>query len=172
MYYWPQDLAIRLAGLIRLETTTPRLLEIFYEGLFDEVCSQALARIGTEEIVEDVAQRFVSADLSLQGRIVWILADVYTQHSVSGRLNLVERTADTYAKTVLLPSALQHFSPEALDPARRFALQNPSHPDMRLVPRSARVLCKIMGDQCWTFEEPVSDAIYRRQRPLRPAVAS
>ena len=169
--YWPLEMAVKLAGDIRLESSVPRLLEIFHQGQCEEECEQALASIGTNELVDALAKLFPHEEFFL-GRIVLVLGKIYTEHAVSTRIHLAENSSDQSLQSLLLGSALEQFAPPALEPARQFVLRFDLNEHVEYV-RSALVRAsKMLNHRFPEFDarrdEEVPDEVYGR-RCLQPS---
>lgn len=145
---WMEPLAVRLAGEMRLEATTPlivdKLLGVNDDYLHEE-CQRALIRIGTDDVVESLAAKFISADSLSQFPVCHALELIHTDLSAATSLELVEHAEDTTIKALLIAAALLNFTTDAIEPARQFVLNTPLDPDVIDVRSNLLIASDVLG---------------------------
>ncbi len=78
-----------------------------------EETNRALIRIGTDEVVNALASKFVTADQSFQLSVCFVLEYIHSDLSAATSLELIEHSNGTDIQTCLLSAALLNFTAEA-----------------------------------------------------------
>ncbi len=166
---WLEGFMIRLAGQIRLAPAIPHLVEQFNlcgEWLCEEA-EEALQRIGTDEAVAEIAERYLESGGAFRLAAATTLEHVHADSTAPTCLELLQRESDAELQRFLLQSALMNFATEAIEPARQFVLRSPKSPDMLEVRSDLLVACKLLGETfpeyaAW-LEDAKTDTEFRRQ---------
>jgi hypothetical protein len=125
--FWPPGLGVQLAGELRIDSTVPYLVLILDDDdmwVFEE-CRPALVNIGTDEVVRRLGRRYPHENHGFRDLARSVLAKIYSEFSVTTRLELARLTTERYERGELLASTLKHFAVESVEPARRFVLEAP-----------------------------------------------
>jgi hypothetical protein len=157
---WLEQMAVRLAGEIKLVTAIPYLLDRLEDcgtWLYEEA-RQALAKIGNDAVVEEIAQRYPDADLDFQYATASALEEIHTDASVQTCLELLDQEDEGELRGNLLQSALMNFSPAGIEPARQHVLSTPKSPEMLAVRSALLVASKLMGETFPEFEAWLADS--------------
>lgn len=151
---WLESMTIELAGKMKLEAAIPHLIDRLEEG-GEWVCEQAheaLARIGTDAIVTEVASRYGAADWDFRLEACMLLENIFSDLSVTTALDFLSEEEDLHTRAVLLQSILMNFSTEGIEPARQYIIDTPWDPDVLEVRSALLVACKLMGEKFPEFE--------------------
>lgn len=122
---WLEPLVVRLAGLARLESTIPAIIDHLEGDLGDfdnEEAADALARIGTPAVLRAVAEAFPEAEQHFRLYAGKPLETIHSDLAVETCLRLLEGEDDEDIRLRLADAALAHFADEAIEPARRLLL--------------------------------------------------
>ena len=166
---WLEGMAVRLAGEMKLEAAVPCLLDRFDhigDWIYEET-HQALAKIGSDAIVDEIRNQYATADEDFRMAAASTLEDIHTDLSVETCLELLDQEDDDELRGSLLQSVLMNFSSEGIEPARRHVLNAPKTPESLEVRYALLVACKLMGKTFPEFdtwlEDSKSDMEFRRQ---------
>lgn len=166
---WLEEMAVRLAGEMRLEAAVPSMVDRFeYVGdwVYEEA-HRALATIGTDAVVEEIDKRYASADVEFHFAAASTLEDIRTDLSVKTCLALLDQEEDEALRGSLLQSVLMNFSSAGIEPARQHVIKTEKTPDSLEVRYALLVACKMMGEtfpefEAW-LEDSKNDTEFRRQ---------
>ena len=166
---WLELLAVRMAGRMRLEAAVSHLADFLTET---DLCScndahQALARIGTDSVVKELASRYDTNDENLRFAIASTLEHIHTDFSVQTCLELLEKEQNDEVRGFLLQSVLMNFSTDGIEPARQHVLSTPKSPEMLEVRTALLVACKMLG-----VSFPSSTHGWQTRRPTRSFAVS
>jgi len=166
---WLEGLAIGLAGELRLEAAVPLLVDRFDE-CGEWICEQAeeaLAKIGTDTVVQEIAERYSEAEWPFRLAAATTLENIHTDLVVPRCWDLFDQEQDVELKAHLLRAMLMNFSLEAIEPARQYILRTPKTPDVLDVRADLLVSCKLMERTFPEFEQWLEDtkddAEFRKQ---------
>jgi hypothetical protein len=166
---WLEQMAVRLAGEIKLDTAIPHLADRLDDcgtWLYEEA-RWALAKIGNDAVVKELAERCVGNDLEFCFAAASLLEDIHTDLSVQTCLEMLGQGDDVELRGSLLQSVLMNFSSAGIEPARQHVLTTPKSPDLLEVRSALLVACKMMGEtfpefEAW-LEDSKHDVEFRRQ---------
>ena len=133
---WMEGFVVRLAGEMRIHAAVPLIVDKLHidADWLSEQCQEALAKIGTDEVVEEVATDYPLADFGYQIYASGILESIHTDECLKACLQLMEQEDDDDMKPHLGEAALLKFSSEAIEPVRQVLLNctlNPEYVEMR-----------------------------------------
>lgn len=155
-----EAMVIRLAGELRLEPAVALLIDRLEDsGTWAcEEAYRALAKIGTDAVVRQIARRYADADASLRMALASTLEHIHTDLSVKMCLKLLDQEQEPDVRGNLLQSILMNFSPEGIEPARQHVQSTPKSPEMLEVRSALLVACKMTGDTFLEFEAWLEDS--------------
>jgi hypothetical protein len=143
---WLQPLAACLAGAMRLPAAIPLLVPNLghpYSFLADQSLF-ALARIGTEAVVEAVCGRFNGAGRDYRSWASDLLGKIHSDTAVQRVLDVLPAETDLRIRMNLCEALLSHFSLEGLEPTRQLVLHAPLTPDLRHLRAELVWTCTVM----------------------------
>jgi hypothetical protein len=146
---WLQPLMANLAGAMRLHEAIPPLVGNLghpYSFLADQSMF-ALARIGGEEVVAAVCDRFPRAPRDFRLWASDLLCKIHLDVTVRRVLELLPGETDPAVRLNLCEALLDHFSSEGVEPARQLIKEHGLTPDLRRLRSSLVAVCKIMGSR-------------------------
>lgn len=157
---WLEGLAIGLAGELRLAAAIPYLIDRFDEcGEWNcEQAQEALAKIGTDAVVREIAERYSDAEWPFKLAAATTLEDIHTDLVVPTCWDLFDQEQDVELRLHLLQSMLMNFSPEAIEPARQFILNTAKSPDVLEVRSALLIACKLLERTFPEFAEWLEDS--------------
>jgi hypothetical protein len=119
-----KSLMVELAGRLHLESVVPLILENLHEDddPLASRCREALTRIGTDSVVEFLAEQFPSGDRQFRMDALDPLEHIHSDLAVATCLRLLDQEGDEYVKRYLAHAALSHFASEAIAPVRQMLL--------------------------------------------------
>ena len=150
---WLQIMAVRLAGVLKLEAAIGHLIDLLPE--FDTWAAEgarwSLVNIGSDRVVTELAARYVAQpDLRLD--VAYLLEDIHTDLSVETSLNLLGEEQDEEVRGFLIRSALGNFAAEAIEPGRQFILASEKTPEVLEVRQALLVACKLLDQRFAEFD--------------------
>ena len=159
-YGWLELLSVRMAGNLRLEQCTAKLIDCLYdaEWLACEEAFRALKRIGTDAVVEEAAARSATVDWGVRLAIAELLQHIPTDLSVETCLRLAEQELDVEVRGTLIGSALLTFSSSSIEPARQFLHSTPKTPETLEVRDELFLAAKMLDVRFPEYEEWVEDS--------------
>jgi hypothetical protein len=122
--YWMQVAATHLAGHLRLSAAVPRLVDRLEVDVDSDgqwycyKCIDALIRIGTDEVIDAVAERFPSASWDFRSLSSRVLEGIHSEQSVRRGLELLAAEPDDTLGAYLADSLLFQFDSSAIEPVR------------------------------------------------------
>jgi len=128
---WMEPYAIRLAGMMHLEQTIPDIVDKLHEDddWLNSECLWALTRIGTDSVVQAMAQDFPEAELGFCFQTAGLLEDIHSDLSVQTCFKLLEDKDKEEIRRELYKALLINGDTAAIEPARMWLLENDRDPD-------------------------------------------
>jgi len=127
--YWMQAAATILAGHLQLPAAVPRLVERLEADVDSDgqwycyKCVDALVRIGTDDVVRAVAERFPSASWDFRSVSSRVFEAIHSQCSIEMGQELLRSEKDDTLSSYLADSLLFQFDSAAIEPARDLILR-------------------------------------------------
>jgi hypothetical protein len=127
--YWMQVAATHLAGHLRLSAAVPRLvdrLEVDVDNdgqWYCHKCVDALIRIGTDDVIDAIAERFPSASWDFRALGSRILEGIHSEQSMRKGLELLSVETDDTLSAYIADSMLFQFDSPAIEPVRDLILR-------------------------------------------------
>jgi len=143
---WMEPAVVRLAGEMRLESAIPILVEKLHEegDVLLEECERALARIGTNTVVERLCRDFSEGDWSYRLRAAAVLERIRSDLVVTKCAELLETEEDPDIRVWLGHAVLHQLSYDGVEPVRRLILRGPLDPEMRALQGKFLAACTLM----------------------------
>jgi hypothetical protein len=144
---WMQPLAARLAGEMRLEAAASLLVGKLHEDYdwLDEECQRALVKIGTDSVVEAIADTFPVAPWHFRLYAAGSLAGIHSNRSVIRCLDLLREEDDGDLQVELGRALLSHFAFDAVEPMRQKILDRRNDAQILAVQEELVTACTLMG---------------------------
>src|SRR6185312_7614131 len=98
---WKEGFAIRLAGEMKLEAAIPLIMSTLHEVpevWIDDECQRALAKIGSEAVIEHFARDYTKSEWNERMSIACRLGDIHSERSVQACLNFLRLEDDQEIK--------------------------------------------------------------------------
>src|SRR5262249_12455527 len=130
---WLQPLMANLAGAMRLQAAIGVLVDNLghpYSFLSDPSMF-AFAKIGNEEVVAAVCERFPHASRDFRLWASDLLCKIHLDTTVQRVLEVLPSETDVAIRMTLCEALLDHFSFEGVEPARQLIKQQELAPDLR-----------------------------------------
>jgi len=118
---WLEHWIVQLAGRMRLVEAIPLILERIEgddDAVLDEITA-ALVRIGSDTVVHAVIQKWESANTYSKYILAETLEHIHTDAALGHLLRSLSDEDDFELELFIASSALGHFSPAAIEPARQ-----------------------------------------------------
>ena len=166
---WLEPMAVQLAGKLKAEAAIPHIVDRLAEpGTW--VCEEAhpaLARIGSDGVVTELARCYPAADWDFRVAIACALEDIHSDLSVATCLALLSQEQDHVIRAALLQAVLLNFAQAGIEPARQYVLNTPKDPEVLEVRSALLIACRLMNEtfpefQAW-HEDSQHDVEFRRQ---------
>ncbi|MEX0713393.1 MAG: SEC-C domain-containing protein [Pirellulales bacterium] len=146
---WPQALAVRLAGELRLEAAIPRIAELVLRccqwrveeeetlskgstcmnvwgwETVDEEGQRAFIRIGSDAVVDVLFRTAPAGPPGYRMFVADVLGSIHSDFSVCRCLDLLDRERDETVRAKLLRAVLGNFASEGIELARQYVLRLP-----------------------------------------------
>lgn len=122
---WMEPLVVRLAGLVRLESTIPLIVGKLREDggdLLNQECAEALTRIGTPAVLHAIAEAFPNAERHFRIYATNPLEHIRSDLAVEITLTLLEQEEDDLMRLDLAHSLLCQFAHEGIEAARNLLI--------------------------------------------------
>jgi hypothetical protein len=151
---WLQPLMANLAGALRLQEAIPPLVGNLghpYSFLADQSMF-ALARIGSDDVVAAVCDQFPGGSRDFRLWASDLLCKIHRDSTVQRVLELLPGETDLAIRLNLCEALVDHFSFEAIEPARRLIKEHVLTPDLRRLRSSLIAVCKVMGSRFPEFD--------------------
>ena len=166
---WIGLFAVRIAGELKLHKAIAHIVRLLEtdDNWIPEEGHWALAKIGGNQVVEELARGYPSGGFDQRLSAASILENIHTDLSVQTCLRLFENEKDdSELRGSLLQSALMNFSTDAIEPARQHILATSLDPDVLDVRRALLAACKVIEEtfpefDAWT-EDSKNDMEFRR----------
>lgn len=152
---WMEPLTVKLAGLLRLETAVPLIVDKLRvdDDLLAGSCVKALSRIGTDTVVAAVAEGCADAEQHFRLYSTGILENIHSDLAVEKALCLMAREKDQDIQRELAHAALSHFADEAIEPVRRLIRSKRIHGELRHLRDYLVETCTIMERRFPEYDE-------------------
>jgi hypothetical protein len=150
---WLEPLAVRLAGKAHLDSTIPLLITKLQEDtgdLTNEECASALARIGTPDVLQAVAEAFPGSEDHFRIYATGPLEKIHSDLAVEKCLSLLRQEKDRGIQIQLAHALLCHFAREGIEAARQLLVGRELDFNSRGLRAYLLETCAIMGE---TFPE-------------------
>jgi hypothetical protein len=153
---WMEPLVARLAGQAHLDSTIPLLVAKLREDggdVLNEECAEALARIGTPEVLHAVAAAFPGAEDHFRIYSIKPLEAIHSDLAVETCLRLLDREKDERVQMRLAEALLAQFAEEGVEIARRLLLGRELDFDSRDLWDSLLRYCTLTGARFPEYDE-------------------
>lgn len=153
---WMEPLAVRLAGEVRLDSTIPLIVAKLIEDggdLLNEECAEALARIGTTEVLETVADAYPNAPHHFRAYATKPLEYIHSDLSVEKCLQLLRQEKDEYLRVDLAHVLLCHFALEGIEETRKLLVGRQLGFEGQGLRNHLVETCTIMGERFPEYDE-------------------
>jgi HEAT repeat protein len=168
---WLQPLLVRLAGEMRLEPAVPLLIDRLHEDddWLNEECQRSLAKIGTDETVERIAEAYPVSHWSFRLFASSALAEIHSDRCVTTCLDLLREEDDGDLQIELGRALLSHFAYDAVEPMRQMVLDRRNDPEILAVQEELVTACLLMGvafPELQQWKDEIEDTRLWRRRAL------
>lgn len=153
---WLEPLTVRLAGLVRLVSTSPLLIAKLREDVDDmlnEECVKALVRIGTPAVVQAVAEAYPGAGEYFHIYAADLLGRIHSDQAVATCLDLLGREKRPDAQASLADALLSQFALEGIEAARRILLGRKLNFELRGLRNRLLETCAFMGERFPEYDD-------------------
>jgi hypothetical protein len=153
---WMEPLAVRLAGLARLESTVPLIVaKLLGDGgdVLNEECAEALTRVGTPAVLHAVAGAFPTAELHFRIYATGPLENIHSDLAVETCLSLLRQEADPGIRVHLAQALLAQFASEAIEEARRLLVRRDLDFEERGLRDYLLETCALTGERFPEYDE-------------------
>jgi hypothetical protein len=119
---WLEPEIIRLAGQMRLESTIPIMIGHLHsdEDSLIDAAETALIKIGTDAVVEAIADDWWDAGDDFRGVAADVLVEIHSDLCVKNCLDFLDFEDELETAVSLGHSVLSHFAFEAIEPVQEF----------------------------------------------------
>ena len=117
---WMEGFMVYLAGLLKLSQAVPALLNWLHteDDWLNPLAMEALTKIGTDSVVELLVEEYPVSGWSYRFSTADILGKIHSDLALMACLSVPDLESDPTIRTQWASSALEQFSPRAIDPAR------------------------------------------------------
>lgn len=152
---WLQPMLACLAGAMNFRPAIPVLVSKLGHpfSVLSDQCIFALARMGSEEVVEAVCRPFLNTYLEYQRYASELLGKLHFDAAVRWILDFLSEESDFQVRLNLTEALLASFSFEGLEPARQMVLDSPLSQDVRQLRLELVATCTIMDARFPEYEE-------------------
>jgi hypothetical protein len=122
LMHWLEPEIVRLAGRMRLQAAMPILVEHLHsdeDSLIDAAVT-ALMKIGTDAVVEAIADDWPDASEDFRGSAADVLEKIHSDLCVENCIEFLEFEDDLETALVLAHALLSHFAFEGIEPVQEF----------------------------------------------------
>ena len=166
---WMEPCIVRLAGELRLQSAIPLLVNKLHDD--DEIlapeCIRSLARIGTDEVVDALANEFRKHTWPCRVHIAGLFGRIHSDRCVEQCLALSEGEDNLVVQCRLVRAALKHFADDAIEAARQLVLNTELTPDVIDVRNDLLVASELMGvelpERDWWQEQAKHDVAFEEK---------
>ena len=146
---WMEPLMVQLAGMLRLESAIPLLMQKFHidADILLEKCQKALIRIGTDQVVMAIADAYDNAEEHLRLYATTVLENIHTDLAASVSLRFFGLEKTSHIKREMAHAALNHFNSEAIEPVRQYLLSKKIKGELCHLRDYLVETCTIMGER-------------------------
>lgn len=143
---WLLPLMAILAGEMRLQGSIPLLVRNLGHpsSFLSDQCLFALAKIGNDEAVCAVCERFPHSSTDYRLYASELLCNIHLDSTVERVLELLHRETAVNVQMTLCTALLNHFSFEGIEPARQFVKRHDLDPNVRELRCGLVAACTIM----------------------------
>ena len=122
LMHWLEPEIIRLAGQMRLESSIPILVEHLHsdEDSLIDAAETALMKIGTDAVVEAIADDWPDASDDFRGSAADVLDKIHSDLCVKNCIEFLEFEDDLETAVALGHALLSHFAFEGIEPVQEF----------------------------------------------------
>ena len=135
-----EDYCVQLAGQLNIEETIPYLFRIYCDTddlleIVNSSCCEALANIGTIEVVNEIKRLFNSKKITYEDKIdlATILSNIPYDYSEKLTLKLIKRTKDKDVKTFLAEALCAIFSLKGIDIVSKIIINKEYNPSILML---------------------------------------
>lgn len=123
---------VYLAGLLKLPQAVPVLLDWLHteDDWLNPLAMDALTNIGTDSVVESLVEEYPVSGWSYRFSTAEILGKIHSDLALMACLSVSDLESDRTIRTQWASSALEQFSPRAIDPARELILAEEDDPEL------------------------------------------
>jgi len=166
---WMEPCIVRLAGELRLQQAIRLIIKRLHEDddILTPDCVRSLVKIGTDEVVDALANDYQKAESGFRGCAAEICEKIHSDHSVERCLGLLEWEENVEVECQLAQSAVMNFADEAIEPARRLVLNTDLDPDVIEVRNGLLAASMLMGielPECEQWREDAKHDVEFRRR--------
>ena len=157
---WLRTFASMLAGELRMDSAIEPLvvgLKADVEWLNEE-CMQALAKIGSDEVVAALEAEFVEAPYHFRLYAAGVLERIHSDAAVDACLRLIEREENALVQIYLGQAVLASFPEQAIDPVRQLVVSGEVNEDLLQLRSDLMVACKLMDKNLPEIEQWQAEA--------------
>jgi hypothetical protein len=125
MMKWMEPMSIQLAGRLRLGNAIPLLIDKMQlaDDMLPHHCERALVRIGSDAVVQAVAEVFPGAAQRFRFAASAVLGDIRSDLAVPTALALLPAEEDPVVANRLCHALLGQFTYDAIEPVRKWLLE-------------------------------------------------
>lgn len=122
LMHWLEPEIVRLAGQMRLQAAIPILVEHLHsdEDSLIDAAETALMKIGTDAVVEAIADDWPDSSEDFRGSAADVLEKIHSDLCVENCLDFLEFEDDLETAVVLGHALLSHFAFEGIEPVQEF----------------------------------------------------
>jgi hypothetical protein len=135
---WLESDIIELAGEMRLEAAIPVLVEHLHSDdlALADAATMALSRIGTDKVVESIADDWWDGNDDFRGSAADVLDKIHSDLCAERCLEFLDGEEDMHTALALGHALLSNFAFDGIEPVRELILENeddlsPDHFDLR-----------------------------------------
>ncbi len=172
--YWMQTAAIHLAGYLQLQAAIPRLIELLeYDVGCDGQwlcyrCVDALIRIGSDDVIRAVAERFPQGSWDFRAVTSRIFDGIHSESAVREGLALMAGEADDTLRVFLADGLLNQFDEDVVEAIRNLILRGECHDDEDVMIRQLVAVATVMDlpipeSEPWRERAKAALAEHRRE---------
>lgn len=152
-----QDVAVHIAGLLKMESIVPVMVSRIYGTEESEHWERSevdsLIRIGTPEIVDLIASNYLISNEEFQYHSKDILENIKTDHACNTCRQLLAMTDNLECRYELAEAMLNHFETDAIEFGRELILGNEEDGSSEFLRENLIHCCTIMDQFFPEFDE-------------------